>query len=188
MNKARQFASRGVALDDADATCHAANAMQSFWSARIEQARIAAERAIAANPNSFLGYYLCGGALNYLGQCETAVPCHLKALALSPNDPLVWNCLGSLAHSHLNLNEYANAVTCADRAIALRHGYLFARLVRIAALAHAGHTAQAMEAMSEVFVIDPAFSPKRLDHYPFILPDQKQHLLGGLAAAGLTLA
>jgi adenylate cyclase len=188
MNKARQFASRGVALDDADATCHAANAMQSFWSARIEQARIAAERAIAANPNSFLGYYVCGTALNYLGQCETAIPCHLKALTLSPNDPLVWNCLGSLAHSHLNLKEYANAVACADRAIALRHGYLFARLVRIAALAHAGHTAQAMEAMSEVFVIDPAFSTKRLDHYPFILPHQKQHLLNGLAAAGLTLA
>ena len=74
MNKARQFASRAVALDDADATCHAANAMQSFWSARIEQARIAAERAIAANPNSFLGYYVCGGALNYLGQCEDGGP------------------------------------------------------------------------------------------------------------------
>ena len=56
------------------------------------------------------------------------------------------------------------------------------------ALAHAGHTARAMEAMSEVFVIDPAFSTKRLDLYPFILPHQKQHLLGGLAAAGLTLA
>jgi adenylate cyclase len=186
MNKARQFAGRAVALDDADATCHAANAMQSFWSARIEQARVAAERAIAANPNSFLGYYVRGLALNYLGQCETAVPCHLKALALSPNDPLAWNCLGSFAHTHLNLKKYEDAVACADRAIVLRHGYLFARLVRIAALAHVGRTAQATEAMSEVFVIDPTFSTKRLDHYPFVLPHQKQHLLSGLTLAGLT--
>ena len=188
MNKARQLAGRAVALDDGDAMCHAANAMQAFWSARVEQAHIAGERAISANPNSFLGYYVCGVALNYLGQCEAAIPCHLKALAISPNDPLVWNCLGSLAHTHLNLKKYEDAIACADRAIALRHGYLFGRVVRIAALAHAGHTELAKEAMSEVFVIDPGFSTRRLDHYPFVLPHQKQHLLGGLVVAGLTAA
>jgi adenylate cyclase len=172
-------------LDDADAICHAANAMQCFWSGRIEQSRNAAERAIALNPNSFLGYFVCGLALNYLGKCEAAIPMHLKALALSPNDPLAWNCLGSLAHTHLNLTNYEESIAYADRAIAQRHGYLFARLIRAAALAYAGRLSQAKEGMSDIFALDPSFSTKRLDHYPFILSNQEKHLLGGLAMAGL---
>ena len=76
-------------------------------------------------------------------------------------------------------------VAAADRAIARRHGYVFARAVKTAALAHAGRASEAAEALSAIRHIDPSFSLSRLSHYPFVLSDQRRHLYSGLTAAGL---
>jgi len=185
LDRAHQAVAGALRLDDTEPMCHVASAVQCFWSGRMEQARTAADRALALNPNSFLANYIAGGALNYSGQCEAALPHNLKALDLSPNDPFAWNCLGSFAHAHLNLGNYDEAIAVADRAIVLRHGYLFARVVRAAALAHSGRLREAKESVSAILEIAPDFSMARLSHYPFVIERQRQHLLTGLALAGV---
>jgi adenylate cyclase len=186
--RAGTSAAEAVRLDDTEAMAHAAMAMACFWATRMDQARHAAEQAVALNPNSFLGNFVCGGAHNYSGLCERAVPYHRKALDLSPNDPLAWNCLGSLAHTHLNLRQFAEAVVCADRALVQRHGYLFGRLVKVSALGHAGRIGEAKAAVNALFEVAPNFTLKLIDHYPFVLPSQKDHLLHGLGLAGLPMS
>jgi adenylate cyclase len=162
-----------VRLDEGEPMAHVAAAFAAFWTARIDQARIAGLRALSLNGNSFMASLVCGGALNYSGECAEAVPHHLKALDLSPNDPIAWNCLGSLAHTYLNLRQFDDAVRCADRALSLRHGYLFARVVKVSAL-------------NALFGVAPGFTVARMDHYPFVLAAQRQHLIYGLAAAGFS--
>ncbi len=83
------------------------------------------------------------------------------------------------------LRQRLAAILAADRAIVRRHGYLFARAVKTAALAHAGRVMEAAEAVSFIRQIDPGFSLSRMNHYPFVLNEQKHHLFSGLTAAGL---
>jgi adenylate cyclase len=185
LSSAHQSAAEALRCDDTEPMSHVANAVQCFWSGRLEQARESSERALALNPNSFLANFVVGGSLNYLGQCETAIGFHLKALDLSPTDPFAWNCLGSLAHTYLNLERYEDAIASADRAIVRRHGYLFGRVIRAAALAYAGRSREASEAIEAIREIAPDFSAARLDHYPFVREAQKRRLLAGLTLAGL---
>jgi adenylate cyclase len=185
LSLAQASASNAIRLDDTEPQALAIAASVDFFSSRIDQAREKFGRALELNPNSFNATYGYGGALNYSGECDAAEQFTQKALELSPNDPLVWNCLGSLAHIYLNLRRYDDAVATADRAIARRHGYVFARAVKTAALAHAGRVTQAAEALSAIRQIDAGFSLSHLSHYPFVLSEQRYHLYSGLAAAGL---
>jgi tetratricopeptide (TPR) repeat protein len=179
-------AMEAVRLDEGEPMAHVAAAFAAFWTARIDQARIAGLRALSLNGNSFMASLVCGGALNYSGECAEAVPHHLKALDLSPNDPIAWNCLGSLAHTYLNLRQFDDAVRCADRALSLRHGYLFARVVKVSALGHARRLQEGRQALNALFGVAPGFTVARMDHYPFVLAAQRQHLIYGLAAAGFS--
>jgi adenylate cyclase len=185
LSLAQASASNAIRLDDTEPQALAIAASVDFFSSRIDQARDKYGRALELNPNSFNATYGYGGALNYSGECDAAKQFTQKALELSPNDPLVWNCLGSLAHIYLNLRRYDDAVATADRAIARRHGYVFARAVKTAALAHAGRATQAAEALSAIRQIDAGFSLSHLSHYPFVLSEQRYHLYSGLTAAGL---
>lgn len=185
LSLAQASASTAMQLDDTEPQAFAAAAAVDFFAAHMGQARLKYERTLELNPNSFAGHHGYGGTLNYGGECDAAVGVTLKALDLSPNDPLVWNCLGSLAHIYLNLRRYDDAIAAADRAITLRHGYLFARALKVAALAHAGRVAQATEAVSAIRKIDPGFSLSRMSHYPFVLDEQRHHLFSGLSAAGV---
>ena len=185
LSLAQASASNAIRLDDTEPQALAIAASVDFFSSRIDQAREKFGRALELNPNSFFATYGYGGALNYSGECDAAKQFTQKALELSPNDPLVWNCLGSLAHIYLNLRRYDDAVATADRAIARRHGYVFARAVKTAALAHAGRVTQAAEALSAIRQIDAGFSLSHLSHYPFVLSEQRYHLYSGLTAAGL---
>jgi adenylate cyclase len=106
LEQAHQAATLAVKLDPQEPLAHVAVTLACFWLGRMEQAKNAAELAISLNANSFLANFTGGAARNYLGECEAAVPYHLKALDLSPNDPLAWNCLGSLAHTYFNLGEF----------------------------------------------------------------------------------
>jgi TolB-like protein/class 3 adenylate cyclase/Tfp pilus assembly protein PilF len=185
LEQAHQAATLAVKLDPQEPLAHVAVTLACFWLGRMEQAKNAAELAISLNPNSFLANFTGAAARNYLGECEAAVPYHLKALDLSPNDPLAWNCLGSLAHTYFNLGDFNEAVNCANRAIVLRHGYLFGRVVKTAALAHQGRRDEAAASLRAIFEISRDFSLKKLEHYPFVLDSQRKHLFAGLGKAGL---
>ena len=178
-------ASKAQLLDDGDALCHVVVGAYCFWSGRLAQSRKAAERAIELNRNSFLAHLFLGGALNFTGECEASVQACRTALGLSPNDPLAWQCTGSLAHAHYNLGDYDQALTIAERAIVARHGYLFARIIKTAALGQLGRTAEAGQALAEIRRLGPDFSPALFDHYPFEIAAQREHLIDGLRKAGI---
>jgi adenylate cyclase len=185
LSLAQQASALAIRLDDSEPQAFTAAGFVGFWSGRLDMARTHLEQALALNPNSCLANYCYAVTLNYLGEGEKGLPYGLKALDLSPNDPLVWNCFGGVAHIYLNLKRYSEAIALADRGIARRHGYLFARVVRTSALAHADQLDEAREAAAEIRKIDPQFSLSRMDHYPF-RQKEKEHLFGGLIAAGLS--
>lgn len=186
LRTAHELAVRARSLDEQDPLGHTVVAAESFWSRRFAQGRRAIERAIELDPNSFAGHYILGGLLNYLGESEASVDASETALQLSPNDPVAWHCLGSLAHANYNLRRYERAVEVADRALAIRHGYLFARIVKTAALAQLGRLDAAGQVLGEIRERNPDFSSAVFDYYPFEIEAQRTHLVEGIRRAGVT--
>ncbi|MGI9604538.1 MAG: adenylate/guanylate cyclase domain-containing protein [Acidimicrobiales bacterium] len=186
LRQARTLAVEARSLDEKDPFCHVVVAAQCFWTRHLAEGRRAAERVIELDPNSFAGHYILGGLLNYLGDTEASVQMSERALQLSPNDPVVWHCMGSLAHANYNLKRYERAIDVADRAMAVRHGYLFGRIIRAAALAQLGRTEDAATALEEIRSRVPDFSAATFDYYPFEVPGQREHLVDGLVRAGLS--
>jgi tetratricopeptide (TPR) repeat protein len=185
LDQALKAVAEAVKADSQEPAAHTAAAMANFWNGRLQQAKAAADRALALNPNAFLAHFVSGATRNYLGECEAAVAFHTKALDLNPADPLAWNCLGSFAHTLFNLGKFGEAIDCADRAIVLRHGYLFGRVVKTAALAHAGRQPEAEASLRAIMDLAPDFSLARLAHYPFAIDSQRRQIFMGLEKAGL---
>lgn len=185
LDRARRHALQARSLDDGDALCHAVVAAHCFWISRLPQGRQSAERAIQLNPNSFQAHYVMGGLLNYLGEPAASREASETALRLSPNEPISWHCMGSLAHAHYNLKDYERTVEVADRAIATRYGYLFGRVLRTAALGQMGRADWAGQSLAEITDRLPDFSPAAFDYYPFVIEEQRRHLIEGLRKAGL---
>ncbi len=181
---AHELAERARSLDDQDPFCHTVVAAACFWTRHLAQGRLAIERAIELDPNSFAGHYIHGGLLNYLGECEASVEASETALRLSPNDPVVWHCLGSLAHANYNLERYERAIEVADHAIAVRHGYLFARIIKTASLAQLGRLDEAARVLGEIRDRAPGFTTGAFDYYPFEIEAQREHLVDGFRKAG----
>jgi adenylate cyclase len=185
LDQALKEVAKAVKADSQEPAAHTAAAMANFWNGRLEQAKAEADRALVLNPNAFLAHFVSGATRNYLGECEAAVAFHTKALDLNPADPLAWNCLGSFAHTLFNLGRFGEAIDCADRAIVLRHGYLFGRVVKTAALAHAGRQPEAEASLRAIMDLAPDFSLAKLAHYPFVIDSQRRQIFMGLEKAGL---
>lgn len=171
-------------LDGQDPFSHTVVAAECFWSRRFERGRHAIERALELDPNSFEGHYIHGGFLNYLGEVEASIEASETALQLSPHDPIAWHCLGSLAHANYNLRAYERAVDAADRAIAIRPGYLFARIVKTASLGQLDKTEAAARSLEGLKGRSSSFSTSVFDYYPFAIEEQRQHLIDGIIKAG----
>ena len=185
LEAAGEAAQRALALDPDDPACHFTIAGWCFWTHRLEQGRRAAERAVELNPNSFHAHYILGGLLNYLGAPEASIRASELAIELSPNDPIAWHCLGSLAHAHYNLGEYEKTIEVAERAISIRHGYLFGRILRTAALGQLERSDEAAKSLAEILERRPDFSTDTFGFYPFEIDGQRDHLIDGLRQAGM---
>ena len=181
---AHELATEARLLDDQDPFCHTVVASECFWSQRFAAGRRAIERALEIDPNSFGGHYILGGFLNYLGEVEGSVQESETALQLSPNDPIAWHCLGSLAHANYNLQRYDRAIEVAEQAIGIRHGYLFARIIKTASLGQLGRTDAAAHSLADLMERSPEFSVKVFDYYPFEIEEQRQQLIDGITKAG----
>src|SRR5262249_24681679 len=77
LGHALEASSAAVKADPQEPAAYVASAMANFWNGRLEQANVAADRAVALNPNTFLGNFMAAGTRNYLGECEAAISYHV---------------------------------------------------------------------------------------------------------------
>jgi len=184
LEAACSLARTAVALDDFDASAHAALAYALAGMRRHESAREAARRAIDLNPNSYDAHTSLGLACVLGGWPREAIPPFEAALRLSPREPLGWANYGFVAIAHYVTGAFEAAVEAADRAVALRPRYVIGRAIKATVLAERGQLAAATE---ELATLRSASLGKVIDVWPLRYDAALLRLVENLRKAGTEL-
>jgi len=187
MAEAERLAQRAVELgrDDADVLC-----IGGLVIARIDRHLHAGaaliNRALILNPNLVTAWFTSGFVRNYLGEPELAIEHFMRAMRLSPFDPLVHVMYAGIAAAHFLAGRYDEASSWAEKALLEQPNFLPGMRMVAASHALAGRLGDAQEAMGRMRQIDPALRITTLsDFYPFRGTEDCARYAEGLRKAGL---
>jgi len=115
-----EAALRAIHLDEKNPYAHYAFAIVNTFSNGLEQAILAAEKAVELSPSFALGHLVLGMAQLFGGKASCAIPPLQRGLKLSPHDPqnTVW--FNVLALAQLFAGDAESALLTAARALGNR--------------------------------------------------------------------
>jgi TolB-like protein/Flp pilus assembly protein TadD len=182
----REHAQRAVALDDRDPWGHIALGYWSLMERRTEESIAAFRRALDFNPNSAYAHAHLGHGLAFAGRDREAIRHAQDAIRLSPLDPMMALCLGTIAVAHYTAGRYAEAIEYTTQAARLRPGFQGAHRLRCASLAQAGRIDEARAYLAIVRSEQPQLSLDWIRTYvPYQTPELIERFLDGMRKAGL---
>ena len=120
----RKHADRSMELDPLDPFVNLTMGRVEWLYGNLEAGLPWMERSIALSPNYAFAIYNSALMGTILGEGENSEKRVLKAIALSPIDPLGYAMLATRAMSHLVRGNYAEAAELADRAVQLPHAHV----------------------------------------------------------------
>jgi TolB-like protein len=127
-----------------------------------------------------------GVAHLHCGSVEKALSLFHRSCRLSPADPMTYIALGGIAHAHMILESYEEALTWALRAVAINQKYDPAYWMLVAAHAHCGRLAEARRYLDELLELAPELTIARLREGQAAKdPSRLAAILDGLRIAGL---
>jgi len=162
LEPADELASRALVLDPNYARAHSAKGSILFGQGRFDESITEHERALALDPASVSS--VLGLGWNYLnkGQIEKGLEFLDKGIRLSPHDPGLDNYYNGKAWAYFALKQYDQTIEWARRALAVSpRGNPWIHLNLIAALALAGHEAEARDALQNYLASVPSW-PKTI--------------------------
>jgi TolB-like protein/class 3 adenylate cyclase len=144
------------------------------------------ERSLMLNPNSAQAWMSGGAVLLLSGQLEKALEYFTRSMRLSPIDPSRYITYMTVAYCHFFMGKNDEAITWADKALALQPVYRLSFLVKIAATVCAGHVRKTQGIVERYRGLDPSVSISSIVR---ILPamkkkSQRDYLLAALRKAG----
>jgi len=159
LERATKLAERGVALDDSLAYPH--SILSWLWIMNMDHDKgvAEAERAVALEPGSGIGYAQLGTNLFYAGRYEEAIRALKQAIRLSPIPPTP--VLTNLGHSYRMLGRYEESIAILKQLIQREPDAFSAHLSLTATYMLAGKEAEARAEAAEVLRINPHFSLER---------------------------
>lgn len=147
---------------DADPGCSLAHTMEGFARANIlrdfDGAASCYAHALDVNPSDSLAWLLKGMLHAFRDEGAEAIGACDRALGLSPLDPLRYFYDALAASAALTAGDYGRAVSLARRSLRLNRSHLSTHRALTAALALAGHGAEAQASASELLARDPGFT------------------------------
>ncbi len=148
LRRADELVSKALALDPNYARAHSLKGGILRGQGRLDEAIAEHERVLALDPTMVTADGGLGLDYLFLGQFEKSLEFNDKAIRLSPHDPVLANLHSNKAAEYFALKQYDQAIESARRAIAINpNTNAWPHLTLIAALALAGHAAEAHEAL-----------------------------------------
>ncbi len=142
--------------------------------------------ALEANPNSSLIVGNAGVGHLHCGDIEQALTLTHRAIRLSPRDAEAHYSLTGIAHAHMVLGNYAEALDWAARSLALGPNYFPTFWMLIAANAHLGRLGEAHRFLAEFRRLAPGTTVASIwSGQPQKYADRMANILEGLRMAGL---
>jgi tetratricopeptide (TPR) repeat protein len=187
VGEAERLARRAGELgrDDAAVLTSAGMAL-AFVVGDLEGGGAFVERALALNPNMAWAWF-CGGWIKvWLGEHETAIERHERAMRLSPHDPQNFNMHASIGAAHFFAGRNDEALRWAGISLSEQPQSVNAASVKAAAAAFAGDGAAARAAITQLRRLAPALRLSNLaDHWPLRRQEDIDRWTEGLRVAGL---
>ncbi|HWK64047.1 MAG TPA: adenylate/guanylate cyclase domain-containing protein [Rhizobiaceae bacterium] len=150
-----------------------------------ESAIVSLDRAIEANGNSALAYGFSAVENAFIERYERASDHALKALRLSPFDPLNYHAYLALAHVHLFTGRPAEAVGYARLAVQSNAGFTVLHAVLAVSQAESGSLDAARAAAGRLLEIAPAFTIDGFARMGVYHQRQMEIMAAGMRKAGL---
>jgi TolB-like protein/class 3 adenylate cyclase/tetratricopeptide (TPR) repeat protein len=152
----------------------------------VEAGAAAIERAVNLSPNSAQIVDLSGYVLTLVGDQETALERFVRALRLSPADPLSYRFNTGAGIASLLMGRYDDAVAFCEEARRSHGKWGPTFRILTAGYAHLGKTAKAAEALTRYRELEHRASITHLRRQlPYRNAEQAERLWEGLRRAGL---
>jgi DNA-binding winged helix-turn-helix (wHTH) protein/tetratricopeptide (TPR) repeat protein len=184
--KARGHADRGMELDPLDPFVNLTMGRVEWIAGKLETSLGWIERSISLSPNYAFAIYNSALVGTLLGEGEANEARVMKAIVLSPIDPLSYAMLATRALTYAVRSDYPAAAEWANRAVQSPNAHI--QIFAIAAFANelAGKRAQADEHVRHIRSINPAFtSADFLESFPLAPGRVRAQVEQSLARLGL---
>jgi len=190
--RALQLAQQAVSLDDSDPLCHLSLAWCFLYQRSFEQAQKHLDTAAQLNPNDSDMAAVRASALVHLGEPEAAIELMRSSIRLNPFHTDQHRV--DLAEAYFVARRYEEMISLAEQ---LSNRAAWFTAWKAAAYAYAGRTEQARDfakafasTLREMWAGDPSagepeFVEWLLSFSPFKRSSDLEHLVRGLALAGL---
>lgn len=174
-----------LARDDAVALTSAGMAL-AYVVGDLDAGTAFIERALALNPNMAWAWF-CGGWVKvWSGEPDVAIERLTRAIALSPNDPQIFNMHSSLAAAHFFAGRNDQALRWARLALREQPELTSAASIAAAAAALAGDEREARNAVAALRLLEPTLRVTTLHEYwPLRRAEDLALWAEGLRSAGL---
>jgi TolB-like protein/class 3 adenylate cyclase len=171
--------------DDAVALCRGGFALGYAVGDRLGGAALI-NRALVLNPNLATAWLLSGWIRAFLGEPEVAIEHLMRAMRLSPLDPLTFLAEGGIAWAHFFAARYDEMAQWAEKAVQERPTYVQGMRMAAAGYALAGRLEEAQKMMARVRQINPELRISELKNViGFFGSDDLARYSEGLRKAGL---
>ena len=114
------------------------------------------DKALKLNPNLASAWHWSGWVRCYLGEPDTAIEHLVRAMRLSPLDPLFYGMEAATAFAHFLAGRYEEAISWADKACLAGPQLFSSWHIAAASNALAGNREKAQQVVHRVLQIDPA--------------------------------
>jgi TolB-like protein len=141
--------------DDAAALCWGGFVL-GYLAYELDDGIAYLDRALLLNSNLAAAWYVSAWLRIYSGEPEDAIERLVRAIRLSPLDPLIFRMHAGIAYAHFFAGRYDEASSWAEKAVRARPSWLTG--VRGAAASHAlaGRLDEARKHMARMREVDPA--------------------------------
>jgi adenylate cyclase len=154
LERADELASKALALDPDWTAIHNLKGTILRFQARYQEAVAEHERALALDPSNVYAAAELGWDHVFFGDFDKGLEYFDKAIRASPHDPGLVHWYGGKAWINFGLERYDQAIDWARHAIAINPNYVhYIHSVLVAALALAGHDAEAREALQRYLAL-----------------------------------
>jgi len=184
LDRANRFVNQAIDQDDKDPFAHYVGAMVAMWKKDYEGWALAADRALALNPNYAPAISVRGIVYIYTGEPAKAIPYIERAMRLDPAFQQQY--LHFLGTAYFVAGDYETAAALFRDRISISPTTDLSRAFLVSALGHLSHLDEARRIWRELKEINPGYS--YLDHVgrlPFSDPSDAEKFTDGLRKAGL---
>jgi adenylate cyclase len=161
LKRADELASKALALDSNYARAHSVKGSILMIHGYLDESIAEYERALTLDPALMGAVGGLGWAYLRLGQFEKSVEYFDKAIRLSPRDPYLGSWYNGKSAGQINSKQYDQAIEGARRGIVITPTNSWTHFNLVAALALAGHEAEAHDALQNYLASVPS-GPKTM--------------------------